>query len=66
MLRGPPWKPCIYYIDCYRDTGGVIKKIEVKIGEHTILLISYFKYLGSTIQNDGEIEEDVNCMIQIV
>lgn len=35
------------------------------IGEHTIQQISYFKYLGSIIQNNREIEGDVNYMSRV-
>ncbi|KAF1899589.1 hypothetical protein Lal_00019717 [Lupinus albus] len=34
--------------------------VEVKIGEHFISQITEFRYLGSTIQNNGKIDKDIN------
>jgi len=37
---------------------------KVKLGEDVIPQVSKFKYLGSIIQDDGEIDEDVTHRIQ--
>lgn len=36
----------------------------MKFGDHFIPQVTHFKYLGSIIQNDGEIEVVVNHQIQ--
>lgn len=36
-----------------------IKESETRIGSDTILVTSSFRYLGSIIQEDGEIDEDI-------
>ncbi|XP_024635204.1 WD repeat-containing protein ATCSA-1 isoform X1 [Medicago truncatula] len=38
--------------------------LEVKVGDHFIPQVTRFKYLGSFVQNDGEIEADVSHHIQ--
>ncbi|KAM7490942.1 hypothetical protein LguiA_033863 [Lonicera macranthoides] len=38
--------------------------LEVKVGDNVIPQVTRFKYLGSIIQEDGEIEGDVNHRIQ--
>ena len=38
--------------------------LEVKIGDDTIPQVTRFKYVGSIIHNDGEIEGDVKHRIQ--
>ena len=38
--------------------------LEVKVGDHIIPQVTRFKYLGSIVQNDGEIEADVSHHIQ--
>jgi len=38
--------------------------LEVKVGDHIIPQVTRFKYLGSLVQNDGEIEADVSHRIQ--
>jgi len=38
--------------------------LEVKVGDHIIPQVTRFKYLGSIIQNDGEIEAGVSHRIQ--
>jgi len=38
--------------------------LEVKVGDHIIPQVTRFKYLGSIVQNDGEIEADVSHRIQ--
>ncbi|KAL5124454.1 AP2-like ethylene-responsive transcription factor [Glycine soja] len=42
----------------------MVSNSEVKIGDHIIPQVTRFKYLGSVIQDDGEIEGDVNHRIQ--
>jgi len=36
----------------------------VKIGDHIIPQVTRFKYLGSIVQNDGEVKGHVNHRIQ--
>jgi len=36
----------------------------VKVGDHIIPQVTWFNYIGSILQNDGEIEADVNHRIQ--
>ena len=38
--------------------------MEVKVGDHIIPQVTWFNYIGSILQNDGEIEADVNHRIQ--
>jgi len=38
--------------------------LEVKVGDHIIPQVTLFKYLGSIVQNDGEIEAYVNHCTQ--
>ena len=38
--------------------------LEVKIGDHTILQVTQFKYLESITENDGKLERDVKNRIQ--
>jgi len=38
--------------------------LEVKVGDHIIPQVTRFKYLGSLVQNDEEIEADVSHRIQ--
>ena len=38
--------------------------IEIKLGEHVIHQVDKFKYLGSIIQEDCEVDGDVNNRIQ--
>jgi hypothetical protein len=38
--------------------------LEVKVGDRIIPQVTRFKYLGSIVQNDGEIEADVSHRIQ--
>lgn len=42
-----------------------VSNLEVKVRDHVILQVTQFKYLGSIIQNDREIEGDVNHQIQV-
>jgi len=39
--------------------------LEVKVRDHVIPQVTWFKYLGSIVQNDGEIEADVSHRIQV-
>ena len=39
--------------------------LKVKVGDYIIPQITRFTYLGSIVQNDGEIEADVNHRIQV-
>ena len=39
--------------------------MEVKVRDHVIPQVTWFKYLGSIVQNDGEIEADVSHRIQV-
>jgi len=39
--------------------------MEVKVRDHIIPQVTRFKYLGSIVQNNGEIEADVNHLIQV-
>jgi hypothetical protein len=43
----------------------IISNFEVKVEDHITSQITLFKYLGSIVQNDGKIEADVNCWIQV-
>ncbi|RZB64914.1 hypothetical protein D0Y65_041114 [Glycine soja] len=52
------------YMECKFNKRRRVSNSEVKIGDHIIPLVTRFKYLGSVIQDDGEIEGDVNHRIQ--
>ncbi|KAH1257526.1 Transposon TX1 uncharacterized protein [Glycine max] len=52
------------YMECKFNKRRRISNSEVKIGDHIIPQVTRFKYLGSVIQDDGEIEGDVNHRIQ--
>jgi len=39
-------------------------EVKVKVGDHIIPQVTRFKYLGSIVQNDGEIKADVSHHIQ--
>ncbi|KAL5133996.1 LINE-1 retrotransposable element ORF2 protein [Glycine soja] len=52
------------YMECKFNKRRRISNSEVKIGDHIIPQVTQFKYLGSVIQDDGEIEGDVNHRIQ--
>lgn len=41
-----------------------ISSLEVKVGDHSIPQVTQFKYLGSILQNNGEIEGGVNHRIR--
>ena len=51
-------------MECKFNKSRRVSNSEVKIGDHIIPQVPRFKYLGSVIQDDGEIEGDVNHRIQ--
>ncbi|KAH1264620.1 hypothetical protein GmHk_01G000510 [Glycine max] len=51
-------------MECKFNKRRRVSNSEVKIGDHIIPQVTRFKYLGSVIQDDGEIEGDVNHRIQ--
>ncbi|KAH1190889.1 Pre-mRNA-processing protein 40B [Glycine max] len=52
------------YMECKFNKRMRVSNSEVKIGDHITPQVTRFKYLGSVIQDDGEIEGDVNHRIQ--
>ncbi|KAL5146025.1 Retrovirus-related Pol polyprotein from type-1 retrotransposable element R2 [Glycine soja] len=52
------------YMECKFNKSRRVSNSEVKIGDQIIPQVTRFKYLGSVIQDDGEIEGDVNHRIQ--
>ena len=52
------------YMECKFNRRQTNNALEVKIGEHVIPKVSSFKYLGSIIQCNGEIDGDVIHRIQ--
>ena len=55
----------IEYMECKFNKRQTNNNLEVKIGEHIILMVLSFQYLGSITQNNGEIDEDVIHKIQV-
>jgi len=53
------------YIKCNFNKRRSRSTLEVKVGDHTKPQVTWFKYLGSVVQNDGEIEADVTHHIQV-
>jgi hypothetical protein len=51
-------------MECKLSKRRSISTLEAKVGDHIIPQVTQFKYLGSIVQNDGEIEADVNHGIQ--
>ncbi|KAH1257632.1 hypothetical protein GmHk_03G007566 [Glycine max] len=51
-------------MECKFNKRRRVSNSEVKIGDHIIPQVTQFKYLGSVIHDDGEIEGDVNHRIQ--
>lgn len=51
-------------MECNFSERQSVSSLEVKVGNHIIPQIIRFKYLGSIVQNDGEIDRDVNHQIQ--
>jgi len=52
------------YMECNISRRRSRSTLEVKVGDHIIHQVTRFKYLGSIVQNDGEIEADVSHRIQ--
>ena len=52
------------YMECKFNKRRSSSDLEVKISDHIIPQVERFKYLGSIIQNDGEITGDVTHRIQ--
>ena len=52
------------YMECNFSKRRSRTTLEVKVGDYIIPQVTWFKYLGSIVQNDGEIEADVNHRIQ--
>ncbi|KAK7258655.1 hypothetical protein RIF29_24237 [Crotalaria pallida] len=52
------------YMECNFSKRHVGLTREVKVGEHVLAQVPKFKYLGSILQQDAEIEGDVNLRIQ--
>ncbi|KAM7524737.1 hypothetical protein LguiA_014639 [Lonicera macranthoides] len=52
------------YMECKFSKRRSTPNLEVKVGDNVIPQYTRFKYLGSIIQEDGEIEGDVNHRIQ--
>ena len=53
------------YMECNFNKRRSRSSLEVKVGDHIIPQVTRFKYHGSIVQNDGEIEADVNHRIQV-
>ena len=52
------------YMECNFSKRRSGSTLEVKVGDHIIPQVTRFRYLGSIVQNDGEIEADVHHRIQ--
>nr|ABD33143.2 Transcription factor IIA, helical [Medicago truncatula] len=52
------------YMECNFSKRRSGSTLEVKVGDYIIPQVARFKYLGSIVQNVGEIEADVNHRIQ--
>jgi len=52
------------YMECKFSKRRSMSTLEVKVGDHIIPQVTRFKYLGSIVQNDREIEADVSHRIQ--
>ena len=52
------------YMECKFASRRASSCLEVKIGDHTILQVTQFKYLESITENDGKLERDVKNRIQ--
>jgi len=53
------------YMECNFSKKRSMSTLEVKVGDHIIPQVTRFEYLGSILQNDGEIEADVSHRIQV-
>ena len=51
------------YMYCSFGNTQTHEDIEITLGEHAIKRVDKFKYLGSIIQEDSEIDDDVNHRI---
>jgi hypothetical protein len=51
-------------MECNFSKKRSISSLEVKVGDHIIPQVTWFKYLGSIVQIDREIEGDVDHQIQ--
>jgi len=54
----------IEYMECRFSKRQSVSSLEVKVGDHSVPQVTWFKYLGSIVQNHREIEADVNHRIQ--
>ncbi|KAL5188110.1 hypothetical protein HKD37_05G013655 [Glycine soja] len=61
----PKQKQIGVYMECKFNKRRRVSNSKVKIGDHIIPQVTRFKYLGSVIQDDGEMEGDVNHRIQV-
>jgi len=52
------------YMECNFSGRRSRSTLEVKVGDHTIPQFTRLKYIGSLVQNDGEIEADISHRIQ--
>jgi len=52
-------------MECNFSKRRSVSSVEVKVGDHIISQVTRFKYLGSIVQNDREIEGDLNHRIQV-
>lgn len=52
------------YTKCKFNNRRSTSNLEVKVEDHIIPQVTWFKYLGCVIQNDGEIEWDINHRIK--
>jgi len=53
------------YMECNFKKMHSSSTLEVKVGDHIIPQVTRFKYFGSIVQNDIEIEAGVNHRIQV-
>ena len=47
------------YMECKFNKRQINNNLEVKIGEYIVLNVSNFRYIGSIIQSNGQINGDV-------
>jgi len=52
------------HMECNFSKRRIRFTLKMKVGDHIIPQVTWFKYLGSIVQNDGEIEADVSHRIQ--
>jgi len=53
------------YMECNFNKRRSMSTLEMKIGDHITPQFTRFKYIGSIVQNDGELETYVNHRIQV-